>query len=151
MTRGVALILLACFTPLFGAGCGAYALRGKVIEGAYHGIYVVEANDKRLNGPPVGGATVSATLDPSSLGRKPVGDTLTGEDGGFTLPIGEFGAGTLEYEVGVEARAAGHAGVEKSFRLPGGGSRLLIVMPRGVDRTKKPANPLDDLQKFPLK
>ncbi|MFW6059288.1 MAG: hypothetical protein ACODAQ_03855 [Phycisphaeraceae bacterium] len=127
MKRWLALALL--IAPL--AGCSAYQLRGKAVEGATSAIFIVDADDPRLERPGVAGANLYLILDPQRLSTKRLDPQATGADGAFAIRIGEFGAGVLEYEAQLEARASGFRGVAERFDLPGRDKRVLIVLEQG--------------------
>ncbi len=138
------LLLAAALT-----GCGPYELRGRVIEGPVSSVSIVRADDPRLTAS--GGltnSTIALTLDPTSLGSKPIGSTLTDTEGNFSLAITEAGAGVLEYQIGVLARRAGYTPAENFMPLPPAGKRVLVTLTRGSDRVSKPDNPIDDLKRF---
>ncbi|MEX2673507.1 MAG: hypothetical protein WD294_15515 [Phycisphaeraceae bacterium] len=129
-------------------GCGSYAFQGRVIHGSNPEIVVVDRDDARLEGSGVPGASVRLTLDPESLGRKILPGQTTRPDGTFSIPVDEFGAGTLEYNAGLLVRKDGHEAAHSNFPLPRSNERVLIVLPRGNDTYSEPDNPLDDLDRF---
>lgn len=149
MTRR-ALLLIACgLTAVLLTGCGGGTiLRGKVVSGPQSMVMVVPGDDPRLAGPGIDGVTVALTLDPRSLGRKPLGDGVSYGDGTFAIPINEFGAGLLEYEIGVLARIEGREHAEGFFKLPPGGQRVLIVMAKGADTYREFEDPRSEIKRY---
>lgn len=120
---------LACLC----GGCGAYELQGAVVLGDISYIALVDESDPRLTGDGVAGVQVMLETDPSSLNREVVGTAVSGPDGSFTIPVDEIGAGFLEYEVAVRARAPGYLSTEQWFRLPPSRKRVLVSLAPGQD------------------
>lgn len=145
--RATALALGAASVSVLGA-CGGYQMQGRVVTGARPEVIVVAKDDPRLGGPGVAGTLVDLTLDPESLGRKPLANGYSGPDGEFAIHVKEIGAGMLEYEVGVVARAPGHNPVYGQIILPGSNKRVLIVMVRGQDRPLQTPGTLDHAEQF---
>lgn len=141
-----ACMLLCVAAALLLGGCngGGYRLQGVVIEGASPGVFVVDSNDARLTEPGIAGAVVQGTIDPDTLRRKPQGSVQTDTRGRFALPVGEIGAGMLEYKLGVFARAPGHAPAEDIIALPKSSRRLLVVLPRGKDPGRAPEDFMEE-------
>jgi hypothetical protein len=130
-----------CVAVLLGAlasGCSSYQLRGTVVEGPTSAIAVVNKDDPRLGQPGVGGVVVSAVIDPQQLSRKSAGSTVSDANGQFALPIGELGAGLLEYEVQVVARSDQYQSAVSIFPLPGAGKRLLVILAVGREGQSAP-------------
>lgn len=128
--RAVALGLVGGLALL--AACAPYQLRGRVIEGSTPAIVVVPAHDERLKGFGLPGAVITATLDPDRpLQQRALDPQITDAGGHFAIPVSAAGAGLLEYSVEVDARLAGHSPVRRTFALPGGGQRVLIVLAPG--------------------
>lgn len=138
------LIVLACLAT--GCASEGFTLQGKVVRGPIGMAEVVKADDPRLAGPPIDGASLEFAFDPRSLGREPAGQTYTRADGTFRLPIKKFGAGFLEHEMSVLARASEHRFVRDLFILPGSDKRLLVTMPRGRDSYQPPEDSFDTLR-----
>lgn len=140
-----ATVFVAALAPVLG-GC-SYALQGRVIRGDASYVEVVDSGDPRLSEPKAGMSGVSIHLqgDPSNIRRKTLGRTASGGNGGFSVPVDEFGAGMLDYDVGVFARRKGCEPAEGYFRLPGSGKRVLVVMAPGDDReTREQPSSLED-------
>jgi len=150
MTRSIAVMLMMLVTALLAGGCATegYVMRGKVVHGPRSTVEVVTKDDPRLAGPGVAGASLRLTLDPLSLGRKPLGSSTSYTDGTFSIPVDEFGAGTLEYEVGVLVRAQGYNTAEDIFMLPGSNRRILVTMARGADRYRKQDDVMKELEPY---
>lgn len=132
------------------SACSPYALRGKVIEGQGSYVTIVDASDPRLAEPGLSGAAVTLVLDPTQLNRKTLASGISGADGEVSLKVDEFGAGMLEYDVGVYARRRGREPAEGYFRLPGSSQRVLISLAPGEDRENAPSNhdPYGDVDRF---
>ena len=132
--RGFGALLLAVWCAAV-VGCEGYALRGRVVGGRDSDVAVVDKGDARLTGDEVAipGARVAVTLDPQSLGRRPLKVVVADDEGRFEVPIDAAGAGFLEYDVEVVVRAAGAEPAVQTLRLPGSGKRLLVTLTRGRD------------------
>lgn len=129
-----AIVLL--MTCVLATGCSPYRLSGTVIEGAQSAVLVVDKNDKRLELPGINSASLMFTIDPDSLNAKTLPIDISDGGGKFATPVGEPGAGFLEYEVMVLCRAAGYSSASRKLALPGGNKRLLIVLSPGADGYK---------------
>ena len=144
LTQLVAAMLLA----VMFAGCGAYQLRGRVVEGPRSEASVIGADDPRLAGPPIADATVRFILDPQSAGRKVLGQTVTDDSGNFVLPVDVLGAGTLEYELLVIARADKKAPAMSVVQVPSSGRRILVTLQPGRDRPVSDVDALDKINPY---
>ncbi len=129
-------------------GCGPYTVRGTVIAGNASMVTLVKAGDPRLDLAGLDGAVLELRLDPRSLGSESLGGTATQTDGSFEMPLDVFGAGFLEYELGVLARSPGYNSAEGVVKMPGPKQRLLIILARGADRYQPKDDPLKDLERF---
>lgn len=136
-------------------GCSSYQIRGTVVEGRAPGVYVVDSSDARLKQTAVADAQIQATLDPEKLRPKLLRGTQSDEQGAFAIPVDDFGAGLLEYSLGLFVDADGYSGTEtqQPIALPGPGKQLLVVVAAG--RGKRPKRPgsetenlLDEADKF---
>ncbi len=130
---------LACACCALVAGALAActsSIQGRVVRGDVSYIEVVDSSDPRLSqgGPGVGGVAIHAQLDPTAIKRKTIGRAVSGGDGRFSIPLDEFGAGLLDYDLGVYARRRGFEPAEGFFKLPGGSRRVLVVMAPGQDK-----------------
>ena len=85
----------------------------------------------RLNAPGVPNVALRLMLDPTSAGRKVVGETVSGGAGEFSIPVDETGAGFLQYDVALGARRRGFETAEGFFRLPKSGKRILVTLTPG--------------------
>lgn len=132
MTR-FALFLLACLSTLTLGACSAHQVRGVVVVGQQSSVQLVHKSDPRLEGEPVAGANISAIIDPQSLDRSRLPAVLSDPLGAFAIPVDEFGAGWLDYELGILARRDSFAPAEGFVKLPGGDTRVLIVLAPGRD------------------
>lgn len=146
-----ALMLAALMLP----GCSSYQIRGTVVEGRAPGVYVVDSSDARLKQTAVADAQIQATLDPEKLRPKLLRPTQSDEQGAFAIPVEDFGAGLLEYSLGLFVDADGYSGTQtpEPIALPGPGKQLLVVVAAG--RGKRPPrtngnteNLLDEAEKF---
>lgn len=135
-TRLTCLMLLSLF-GLLALGCQSYQLQGSVVQGPESAIMVVGKNDQRLQLPGISGAALTFTIDPRSLNAETLSTELTDPQGQFSVSVPHTGAGFLEYELEVLARAAGYVPVARSMKLPSGNKRLLIILSPGEDRYKK--------------
>lgn len=116
-------------------GC-SYAVEGRVVRGEVSMVEVVDAGDARLSDPSIAlsGVGVHVQADPTSLRRKTLGRAVSSRDGGFRVPVDEFGAGVMEFDLGVFARKKGYEPAEGFLRKPGGGRRVLVTLTPGQDR-----------------
>lgn len=128
------LLAVALALPL--AGCSGYTLTGRVVEGDASWVAVVSPDDPALtDARGVGGVRLHLQLDPGRLSRETLAETTSAPDGSFTLEVDRFGAGLLEYDVGLFARRAGYAPTDGlAFRLPPDSKALLVMMSPGADR-----------------
>ncbi len=126
---------------LMSAACETYQIRGRVIEGASSSVIVLDRKDPRLSDAQgMGGSRISVELDPQRLSRKDLGTVHSDPDGYFAMPIGEFGAGILEYDVQIIGRSQHHAPAVGQIRLPSAQQRVLIIMGPGRDEDPRPAD-----------
>jgi hypothetical protein len=124
----LALPLIAALT-----GCESYAMKGHVIRGDVSYVEIVDADDERLDARGIPGVRVGAHLDPGRLNRKFLGSSTTDQNGNFQLPIDEFGAGFLEYDISVVAYKKGYMGAEQFFMMPPASKRVLVILAPGDD------------------
>lgn len=140
-----ALVLLLVMFML--AGCGSYAIQGRVVRGSFASIQLVDKDDPRLteDNPTGGGAVVQGVLEPNIPSEtQSLGQVVTDGQGRFSLPVDALGSGFLEYEAMLIARREGHQGVMNTIDLPRRGQRVLIVMPLGRDTLRVPEGFLDE-------
>ena len=145
-----ALIMLGLSTAL--GACSPYMLRGHVIEGESSYALLVEPSDPRLQAEGVAGVSVRLTMDPGKLNRDVVADNVSGPEGEFELPVDRAGAGLITMDMSILARKAGYTSSEAFFKLPGSGSRfLLIVVAKGADAPgafDEPMSADDEVRRF---
>ncbi len=141
IARRVALFTLLALAAAAPLGCGAYTLKGRVVRGDFSTIELVEPGDPRLEGTPVGGATVTVVRDAGRPNRAEVGRAGSDADGDFALAIDAFGAGVTDETWLVLASRSGHTRTDATLRFPmtSGGTRLLITLARGANPTDDPA------------
>ncbi|MEX2213411.1 MAG: hypothetical protein WD768_04745 [Phycisphaeraceae bacterium] len=138
-----AAVLLATLS-----GCSAYKLQGSVIYGPRSTVEVVSSDDPRLvKGSPIEEAAILITLDPNSLRRKLLGQTLPNEKGQFAMVIDEPGAGLLEYEVQIICSAPGFTEAGGDIPLPGSNKRVLITLAPGSGRVARPDQLLEEFER----
>lgn len=144
MTRYLAYIFLLAI-GLSLTGCESYSIQGRVIHGPISSVQIVDKDEIQLHGGlGIPGAVVDFTLDPKSLGRKPLGRISTRQDGTFKfIPNDVFGAGFLEYQLGVTGQADDFRTAIDNINMPGGDKRLLITLKKGIDTYQ----PKEDLLK----
>jgi hypothetical protein len=133
MIKRLAMLAMLTLVTFALVGCGGYRLQGRVVEGPVSAIAVVDRHDPRLEQPGMPGVSIQAVIDPQHLNRKRLPAQNSGAGGDFAIPVGEFGAGLLEYEVEVVARASGYESAVGRFPLPSGDKRLLIMVTPGRD------------------
>lgn len=135
--RSLRLLLL---TPLLAiafaaAGCSdGYHLRGRVIQGEASYVAVVDPSDPRLTQPGLDGVALHLQMEPGKANRETITRDLSGPGGEFALKVDRFGAGWMEYDVGLFARLPGFNPAQHFFRLPPDSKRVLIMMAPGRDR-----------------
>lgn len=133
--KNIGIVFVALlFSAICLSGCSSYKLQGTVIEGAQSHILVVDQSDSRLQQRGLGGVHITITQSPMSLGRKQVGEGLSNGRGQFSIPISSFGAGFLEYQMGIVARRKAHVPAQKTMQLPGSDKRLLIILSQGANQ-----------------
>lgn len=131
--------------------CGPYTIKGRVVHGDTSYVSIVEPGDARLEGTPVAGAQIRLRMDPGKLNRKTVAQEVSDGNGEFSLPVDEFGAGILEYDLGLTARRKGYVSAEGFFRLPPGSRRVLVVLAPGTDPagyTEEPESLSDEADRW---
>lgn len=150
MTSASAWVLAALV--ICSAGCAnEYALHGRVIEGpagAAPSVTIVSSNEERLTmtDSSGAGATIELWIDEDSPKRQQMPSVVADGQGYFTMPVTVTGAGFLEYEARLIARRSGHQSADATFALPGGGGQVLVILPRGADRSRvgPTSDPLED-------
>lgn len=144
--------LCAALIALAGAaltGC-SYAIEGRVVRGEVSMVELVSASDPRLDDPALAlsGVGVHLQMDPTSLRRKTIARTVSGRDGSFSVPVDDFGAGVMEFRLGVFARKRGYEPAEGFLGKPAGGRRVLVTMTAGEDKptSEQPDSLRDEFQ-----
>lgn len=125
-------VVLSAMLP----SCGPYTIRGRVIEGDASYVAVVDKDDHRLDVPResgVAGALLRLQLDPGRINRRKIAEETSGQDGAFSLPIDEFGAGVLQLEGGLLVRRTGFKAAEGVFTIPDDKKRILVILAPGRD------------------
>ncbi|TVQ31238.1 MAG: hypothetical protein EA376_10225 [Phycisphaeraceae bacterium] len=146
--RAAALFLLSC-ALLYLTGCG-YTMRGKVVEGDVTYVAIVDTDDPRLEGRGVGGVNIMLETDPDRINREQVGRTVSQQDGSFSMDIDAFGAGLLQYDVGITAHRRGFETAQNIFRLPSSGRRILIMISPGAgdESWRRQESPFEQYERF---
>ncbi|MFM9958389.1 MAG: hypothetical protein ACKVZJ_09935 [Phycisphaerales bacterium] len=132
--RHALIALLGAAAPLLTA-C-SYAVEGRVVKGDVSMVELVSSNDPRLDDPSLSlsGVAVHVQSDPTKIRRKTLGRTVSSRDGGFRVPVDEFAAGVMEFDLGVFARKKGYEPAEGFFAKPSSSKRVLITMTPGQDK-----------------
>lgn len=136
------------------AGCNAYTLKGRVIEGDISIVAVVPADDPRVmddsDAPGVANAAIRLETDPARINREIVGETVSDPDGYFEIPFKKMGGYIMMYDVGITGRSKGHTPATFAFKLPPSNKRVLIILKPGNDAYTDPyENSLDNqVKKF---
>lgn len=125
------------------SACSPYVLRGKVIEGRASEVVLVNPDDPRLEAPGVEGARATLHVDPQRAGRKLLAKEASGGGGELEMTIDHFGAGMIEYDMGLSVRRAGFQRAEGFFKLPTKDQRILVILTPGRD-----VGSLDDEEPF---
>ncbi|MGP1309074.1 MAG: hypothetical protein ACTS27_02620 [Phycisphaerales bacterium] len=143
------LLAVGALCAFVAAGCSSYTFVGRVIEGDVSYATIVADDDPQLSqGRGIGGVRVRVLTDPDRLNRKEVGNGVTSPDGAFSFGLDAFGAGFLEYDIGVDATRPGYAGIEEYFRMPKRGEAVLIVLAPGRDTRQPRENLTDEYNKY---
>lgn len=151
ISRPWSLLLLLALSA--AAGCQSYTVRGRVIEGEISYVSIVSADEARLGEQGVGVPNVRVRLetDPERLRREIVGETVTDEEGYFSIPFARPGAGVLMYDIGVTAWKDGFTPATLTTRLPPSDRRMLIMLTPGPDDFRDPykEDPMRQLDRMP--
>lgn len=121
------LLVLALLT-----GCG-YQLQGRVVQGGFGTISLVDPTDQRLEQQGVPGVRVQLVRDPNRMRREVIAEASTDADGAFTLETRSFGAGFLDERFEMVATRPGFGAAQSTMELPMDPSkrRVLVEMQRG--------------------
>jgi hypothetical protein len=124
---------LACCLPvLLLCACG-YRLQGRVVEGGFGTVTVVDDADDRLQAAGVQGVRVQLVRDPNRLRREVVASATSNRDGVFALETKTFGAGWTDERWEIVATRPGYGPAQSPIELPidPGPRRLLVELERG--------------------
>jgi hypothetical protein len=115
------------------AGCGGYALRGKVIQSGTSAVTIIDRHDDRLDQRGVGDVQIRVYRDPGRLSQELVASGVSRPDGTFEIPIREFGAGWMDEQWMIRTHRHGYSNAETVLRLPGNTNRrpVLIMLREG--------------------
>ncbi len=137
------VMLSACTTT-------SSSLRGVVVEGRSPGVYLVSADDPRLKRYPVEDALVEVVVNPKDIRPERFESPPTLPDGEFSIDPTVFGAGFLQYDLGIFARARGYGDVWGEPQWPGSNQRILIIMAPGrPGALRRPgSSEVDEMMKY---
>jgi hypothetical protein len=124
------------------AGCG-YQLQGRVVQGGFGTISLVEPTDQRLQVQGVPGVRVQLVRDPNRMRREVIAEASTDADGVFTLETRSFGAGFLDERFEMVATRPGFGVAQSTMELPMDPStrRVLVEIQRGGSGPNSSAAP----------
>jgi hypothetical protein len=126
--------IAACLSTLaMLTGCG-YQLQGRVVQGGFGTISLVDPTDQRLQVQGVPGVRVQLVRDPQRMRREVIAEASTDADGAFTLETRSFGAGFLDERFEMVATRPGFGAAQSTMELPLDPSkrRVLVEMQRGA-------------------
>jgi len=145
MAAAGVFVVFAAGAP--GCADAGYQLRGRVVQGETSFVSVVDADDPRLEGMPVPNASLHLQMDPGNIKRETIARAVSGADGSFAIDVDRFGAGWVEYDVGLFVRKSGFDPAMAPFRLPPESRRVLVVLSPGRDHDLgEEARSIDQLQ-----
>lgn len=126
-TRMASVFFLSLLT-----GCG-YQLQGRVVQGGFGTISLVDPTDQRLLVQGVPGVRVQLVRDPNRMRREVIAEASTDADGVFTLETRSFGAGLLDERFEMVATRPGFGTAQSTMELPMDPSkrRVLVEIQRG--------------------
>lgn len=127
-------------------GCSTYQLRGVVVKSDTATINATswDQNPDTLPGPPLTGVNVEVVFEPRTTRPRKLGHVASDDQGRFSLPIGETGAGWMEYEVMVIARQPGYRASWRIIRIPASHEYVIIQMAPGRDEGGPPTDMLEE-------
>ncbi len=128
------------------AGCSPYVLQGVVVRTDASAVNATrwDGHPDTLPGATMSGVNVEVVFEPRTTRPRKLGMVLTDDQGRFVMPIDESGAGFMEYEVMVVARAPGYRPSWRIMRLPARGEYLVIQMAPGRDEGGPPVDMLEE-------
>ena len=126
-------VRVACFLLAVGLTACSYQLQGRVVDGGFGTVSVVDASDDRLQGAGVQGVRIQLVRDPNRMRREVVASCSSTRDGSFTLETKTFGAGWTDERWEIVATRSGYGPAQSPVELPIDPSsrRLLIELERG--------------------
>lgn len=129
----ILFIIVSCSALVFTSGCGAYQLRGKVIEGFENAVLVVPADDPRLEEDGVRDVRIRIYRDPGRLSRELIATDSSMPDGTFSIELPAFGAGWMDEQWLIETQRSDYRNTSETVRLPASTkrSRVLIMVAPG--------------------
>lgn len=146
------LVAALLVSMLVAAGCGAHRVEGRVVEGDFDFITVVDGGDSRLAAPGIGSTRITFTRDPGRLNAQQAGSGVSDPEGSFDIEIDAFGAGWMSEEWLVRAVRSRFGFAEGQVRLPKPhrGEQLLITIRRAspeevLDFERRPSGRGEDL------
>ena len=140
-----AAVTLCVLLGVTFTGCANYQLQGVVVEGRSPDMQILAKNDPRLNqGYGLPDAVVELTIDPNHPRSQRLSSVTTDAQGRFAVPIDVFGAGMMEYEVGLLVRCKDYRPQWHVFELPKQKKRVLVVMTPGVDSGRPNVDLIED-------
>ena len=128
-TRRLPIVLL----PLLALSACGYRLQGRVIEGGFGTVTMVDEGDDRLQADGVQGVRVQLVRDPNRMSREVVASATSGRDGSFAIETKTFGAGWTDERWEIIATRPGYGPAQSPVELPidPGSRRLLVELERG--------------------
>lgn len=126
------LRVASVFILILLPACG-YRLQGRVIEGGFGTVTLVDDTDDRLQAAGVQGVRVQLVRDPNRLSREVIASATSNRDGAFTLETKTFGAGWTDERWEIIATRGGFGPAQSPVELPidPGSRRLLVELERG--------------------
>ena len=114
------------------SACG-YQLQGRVVEGGFGTVTLVDATDDRLQAQGVQGVRIQLVRDPNRLSREVIASCASGRDGSFTLETKTFGAGFTDERWEIIATRSGYGPAQSPIQLPmnPGERRVLVELEHG--------------------
>lgn len=143
-------MLLALAAVLLSAsGCGGYVLTGRAVAGSTSDLAFVTGDDPRLDEKGVSGVHIVVERNPGSLGSQVVASGMTDGEGRFTIPVGEFGAGWMDEQWGIQAVKPGYQTSQATLGLSGTKSlRLLVFMLPGFSEDPQREDLLEQYERY---
>ena len=142
--------LLLAFWVVSGAGCSAYVLQGRVIEGVSSEMTFVGADDPRLWDTTVGNVRITVHRDPDRLSRRLVATDVSDARGRFVISLQEFGAGWMQEQWLIRASKTGFQTAVSMPRLNQGmkDMRLLIILAPGASQDPREEDLIEESRRY---